>query len=93
MPKFRLSCALLLLSFPGVLAAQSGDLLTHVWNGVQQAQNKATTACGTITETRTSVLLVKPLVLRGKFCARVCRDSCWSISRPMQCAFASMKTI
>jgi outer membrane lipoprotein-sorting protein len=52
-----------------MLAAQSGDLLTRIWDGVQQAQKKYTSGCGTITETRTSSLMVKPMVLRGKFCA------------------------
>lgn len=52
-----------------MLAAQSDDLLTRIWDGVQQAQKKYTSGCGTIIETRTSSLLVKPMVLRGKFCA------------------------
>jgi outer membrane lipoprotein-sorting protein len=52
-----------------MLAAQSSDLLTRIWDGVQQAQKNYTSGCGTITETRTSSLLVKPMVLRGKFCA------------------------
>jgi outer membrane lipoprotein-sorting protein len=52
-----------------MLAAQSDDLLTRVWDGVQQAQKKYTNGCGSITETRTSSLMVKPMVLRGKFCA------------------------
>ncbi len=69
-PRFGLLCALVaLLIFPGVLAAQSDDLLRRVWEGVQQAQKKYTSSCGTISETRTSSLMVKPLVLRGKFCA------------------------
>jgi outer membrane lipoprotein-sorting protein len=69
-PRFRLLCSLLgLLFFPGVLAGQSDDLLRRVWDGIQQAQKKYTSSCGTITETRTSTLMVKPLVLRGKFCA------------------------
>jgi outer membrane lipoprotein-sorting protein len=69
-PRFTLLCALLaLLIFPGVLAAQSDDLLGRIWEGLQQAQKKYTSSCGTITETRTSSLLVKPLVLRGKFCS------------------------
>ena len=69
-PRFRLLGALLaLLIFPGVLTAQSDDLLSRIWEGVQQAQKKYTSSCGTITETRTSSLMVKPLVLRGKFCA------------------------
>jgi outer membrane lipoprotein-sorting protein len=62
-----------------VLAAQSDDLhsdklhsddlLNRVWEGVQQAQTKYTSSCGTVTETRTSSLMAKPMVLRGKFCA------------------------
>ncbi len=66
----RLLCAVLaLLIFPRVLAGQSDDLLNQVWNGIQQAQKKYTSMCGNITETRTSNLMVKPLVLHGKFCA------------------------
>lgn len=69
-PRFRLLSALLAFSiFPGVLAAQSDDLLNRVWEGVQRAQRKYTSSCGTITETRMSSLMVKPLVLRGKFCS------------------------
>ena len=65
-------CLLFLLAsaiFPAVLAGQSDDLLNRIWEGVQQAQKKYTSSCGTIVETRTSTLMVKPLVLRGKFCA------------------------
>jgi outer membrane lipoprotein-sorting protein len=47
----------------------SEDLLNRIWDGVQQAQKKYTSSCGTITETRTSSLMVRPLVLHGKFCA------------------------
>jgi hypothetical protein len=65
----RLCGLLAFVIFPGMLAAQSDDLLTRIWDGVQQAQKKYTSGCGTITETRTSSLLVKPMVLRGKFCA------------------------
>lgn len=57
------------LIFPGVLAGQPDDLLNRVWDGIQQAQEKYQSMCGTITETRTSNLMVRPLVLRGKFCA------------------------
>ncbi len=68
--RFRLLYVLLaLLTFPGVLAAQSDDLASRILEGVQQAQKKYTSNCGTITETRTSSLLVKPLVLRGHFCS------------------------
>jgi outer membrane lipoprotein-sorting protein len=59
--------------FSGVLSSQSAvqrdDLLNRVWDGIQQAQKKYESMCGTLTETRTSNLMVKPLVLRGKFCA------------------------
>jgi hypothetical protein len=48
---------------------QTDDLLTRIWTGEQQAQAKFTTVCGTVTETRTSKLMMKPLVLHGKFCA------------------------
>lgn len=66
----RLLCAgLAFLIFPRVLASQSDDLLSQVWNGIQQAQKKYTSMCGNITETRTSNLMVKSLVLHGKFCA------------------------
>jgi outer membrane lipoprotein-sorting protein len=61
--------ALAFLILPGVLAAQSDDLLSRIWEGVQQAQKKYKSSCGTIVETRTSSLMVKPMVLRGKFCA------------------------
>jgi outer membrane lipoprotein-sorting protein len=67
-PRSRLSGLLAFLLFPGMLAAQSDDLLTRIWDGVQQAQKKYTSGCGTITETRTSSLMVRPMVLRGKFC-------------------------
>jgi len=69
-PRLGSLCVLLvLLIFPGVVAAQSDDLLSRVWEGVQQAQKNYTSSCGTLTETRTSNLMAKPLVLRGKFCA------------------------
>ena len=61
--------ALAFLMLSQMLAAQSDDLLNRIWDGVQQAQKKYTSSCGTITETRTSSLMAKPMVLRGKFCA------------------------
>lgn len=68
-----LSVMLAFLILAGALAGQpatqSDDLLIRVWDGIQQAQKKYTSMCGTITETRTSNLMVKPLVLRGKFCS------------------------
>jgi outer membrane lipoprotein-sorting protein len=69
-PGFRFLCVLLTLTiFPAALTAQSDDLLNRVWDGIRQAQKKYKSMCGTLTETRTSSLMVKPLVLRGKFCA------------------------
>jgi outer membrane lipoprotein-sorting protein len=65
----QLCCLAVLLMLPSLLTAQSDDLLMRVWNGVQQAQGKFTTGCGSVVETRTSRLIVKPMVLRGKFCA------------------------
>jgi outer membrane lipoprotein-sorting protein len=67
--KIGRSALLAFVIFPGALAAQSDDLLSRIWDGVQQAQKKYTSSCGTITETRTSSLMVKHMVLRGKFCA------------------------
>jgi len=37
--------------------------------GYSKRKKKYTSSCRTITETRTSSLMVKPMVLRGKFCA------------------------
>ena len=68
--QLRFLCALLsFLIIPGVVAGHADDLLGRVWDGIQQAQKKYTSMCGTITEIRTSDLLTKPLVLHGKFCA------------------------
>ena len=51
-------------------AGKDNDLLlTRVWEGIQEAQAKYTTGCGTLTETRTSKLLKVPLVFHGRFCA------------------------
>jgi hypothetical protein len=60
---------LFFLNFPAFGTAQPTELLTRIWAGVQQAQTKYNSACGTITETRTSKLLAKPMVFHGKFCA------------------------
>ena len=65
----RVCCLIALLLLPHLLPAQSDDLLMRIWKGVQQAQTKFTTGCGSVVETRTSRLMVKPMVLRGKFCA------------------------
>jgi len=62
-----LSCA---AGRPPDAATEANDLLLRrIWGGVQEAQNKYTTGSGVITETRTSLLLAKPLVLHGKFFA------------------------
>jgi hypothetical protein len=50
------------------MTAQS-DLLPFVWHAVQEAQNTTINACGKVTETRTSKLMSRPMVLRGHFCA------------------------
>lgn len=73
-PAFRLRYTLFtFFILAGVSASQSvtqsDELLNQVWDGIQQAQKNYTSMCGNITETRTSNLMVKPLVLRGKFCA------------------------
>jgi len=65
----RVCCMIAFLLLSHLLPAQSDDLLMRIWNGVQQAQGKFTTGCGSVVETRTSRLMVKPMVLRGKFCA------------------------
>ena len=64
----RLYWLLAILIFPGILPAQSSDLLTRIWAGEQQARAKITTACGSVTETRTSKLMVKPMIFHGRFC-------------------------
>lgn len=64
------ACARLLAAQAAPPAASGNDpLLQKIWDGVQQTQTKYTSECGKITETRTSKLLVKPLVFHGKFCA------------------------
>lgn len=54
----------------GQRPADANDaLLKLIWDGVQEAQKKYSTGRGTITETRTSALLARPLVFHGKFFA------------------------
>jgi outer membrane lipoprotein-sorting protein len=65
----RICCLIAILLLPRLLVAQADELLMRVWNGVQQTQGKFTTGCGSVVETRTSKLMVKPMVLHGKFCA------------------------
>lgn len=66
MAKILLTIALLL---PAWATAQDDAVLQRVWDGVQAAQQKYTSSCGNVTETRTSALLARPLVFHGKFCA------------------------
>lgn len=66
MAKILLAIAIFL---PGLASAQDDALLQRVWDGVQAAQNKYTSSCGAVTETRTSALLARPLVFHGKYCA------------------------
>lgn len=58
-----------LLAAPAPVAPSSDALLEKIWQGVQSAQKKYTSGCGTVSETRTSHLLVKPRLFHGKFCA------------------------
>lgn len=66
MAKILLAIAMLL---PGLASAQDDALLQRIWDGIQAAQNKYTSSCGTVTETRSSPLLAHPLMYRGKYCA------------------------
>jgi len=52
---------------PGAAPA-SRALFDQVWKGAAEAQTRHATACGTLTETRRSPLLARPLVLQGTFC-------------------------
>jgi len=54
---------------PSDAAPPSRALLDLIWRGVGQAQGRHASRCGTLTETRVSPLLVRPLVLHGTFCA------------------------
>ena len=67
MARILVTIALLL---PSLATCQDDALLMRVWNGVQAAQTKYTSTCGTVTETRTSALLARPLIFHGKFCAQ-----------------------
>jgi hypothetical protein len=56
-------------SEPASRTPASRERLDSVWRGVQQAQERHVSGCGALTETRVSPLLVRPLVLKGTFCA------------------------
>lgn len=58
-----------LLLAPVAAHAQADILLDRIWAGVQQMQNNTHTMCGNITETRTSNLMAKPMILHGHFCS------------------------
>jgi outer membrane lipoprotein-sorting protein len=47
----------------------SNEIFDRIWRGAEQAEKKHQNGCGTLTETRTSPLLARPLVMRGTFCA------------------------
>jgi hypothetical protein len=68
-PKLTWLAAAAWLLLPAALCAQTDNLLARVWDGVQQAQAHTATACGTVVETRTSPLMARPIVFKGKFCA------------------------
>jgi outer membrane lipoprotein-sorting protein len=75
---WRLGGAVVALAFAGSMRAAPGAqlasvpaspaLFDRVWKGASQAQTRHTSGCGTLTETRTSPLLTRPLVMRGTFC-------------------------
>ena len=50
-------------------AAEARALFDRVWTGVTNAGDALRNGCGTITETRVSSLLARPLVFHGTFCA------------------------
>jgi hypothetical protein len=56
-------------SGPSGPAPASRELLDLIWRGVDEAQERHVSGCGTLTEKRVSPLLVRPLVMHGTFCA------------------------
>ena len=58
----------IVLLFPGSVLGQDDALLQRIWDGVQAAQKKYPSTCGTVTETRTSPLLARSLIFHGKYC-------------------------
>lgn len=56
-------------SGPSGPAPASRELLDLIWRGVDEAQKRRVSGCGTLTEKRVSPLLVRPLVMHGTFCA------------------------
>ena len=43
-------------------------LLDGIWEDVERVQTQLSNGCGALTETRTSPLLARPMVLTGRFC-------------------------
>jgi hypothetical protein len=68
MPRLKWFAWVAWFLLPAALSAQPDHLLARIWDGVQQAQAQTATACGTVVETRSSPLMARPLVLKGKFC-------------------------
>ena len=68
--RWKYFCCWALLLSANFLTAESDDLLARILAGSQQAQTKFNTVCGKMTETRTSPLMSKPMVLKGKFCTQ-----------------------
>ena len=76
--RVRLGSAVVALALAGAASASTGPqpgaalasrpLFDRVWIGAAEAQARHATACGTLTETRTSALLARPMVLHGTFC-------------------------
>lgn len=58
----------IVLLIPGLAYGQNDPLFQRIWDGVQAAQKKYTSTCGTVTETRMSPLLERSLVFHGKYC-------------------------
>ncbi len=54
---------------PAGSRAASDPVLERIWWGVSQAEKRHQNGCGTVTETRVSPLLKRPLVRQGTFCA------------------------
>jgi hypothetical protein len=62
--------ALIGLAAPAGFSGPGSDpLLERIWRGVEQAEERHKNGCGTLTETRASPLLTRPLVRQGTFCA------------------------
>jgi len=90
MPFPRLLHALLL---PLCLGAQGADRLRPFGMAFRRAQKETTSACGKIVETRTSALLARPMVFRGKFCAEGLERFWLDTRNRKRCVSCSIRTI